>query len=166
VYKRAFRAVAAGAMALAIGAGATSVLAAAPPEQEVRQAVQEIVAAYATPDVDKYFSYYADDMTIFRGPRGRWTKQDYYTGWKSTVEGGGGVAAARVEDLRVQMSPSEDAAVTTYVMPVTSRYPSGSPPAGQASNTAYNMTEVWHKRNGRWQVVHLYFTTATPAPAQ
>ncbi len=134
-------------------------------EQEVRQAVDEIVASYATTDVDNYFSYYADDVSIMRAGAGRWTKQAYYDFWKKAVADGGGVAAARVEDLQIQLSPSGDSATTTYLMPVTRKFPSGSPPTGESADIAWHMTEVWFKRDGMWKVSNLTYAQAAPPRA-
>ena len=68
-------------------------------EQEIRAAVKQIVAAYAANDVEKYFSFYAPDMTVLRAT-GRWTTQGYHDRWKQIVGSGGGVASADVVDLQ------------------------------------------------------------------
>jgi ketosteroid isomerase-like protein len=133
-------------------------------EAEVKSTVHEIVKAYNDNNYEKYFSMFADDITIFRGARGRWTKKEYHDGWKTVIEGGGGVASAGVEDLRVQMSPAEDSAVATYLMPVKSRFPGGVVPAGRKENIAYNMTEVWYRREGKWTLVHMYWTVQETPP--
>jgi ketosteroid isomerase-like protein len=127
-------------------------------EAQVTSAVHETVKAYNDNDYEKYFSMFADDITIFRAARGRWTKKEYHDGWKAAIERGGGVASAGVEDLRVQMSPAEDSAVATYLMPVKSRFPGGVVPAGRNENIVYNMTEVWYRREGKWIMVHMYWT--------
>jgi len=133
-------------------------------EQEVRDAVQQIVAAYAANDIEKYFSFYATDMTVLRAT-GRWTTQGYRDRWKQVVEGGGGVASAEVVDLQVQVSPSGDSAVASYQMPVKPRYPTAEAAKGQAAQIIYYMTDVYFRRNGRWQIVHLHWTVQPPPRA-
>jgi ketosteroid isomerase-like protein len=135
-------------------------------EQEVDKAVHEIVAAYGAgePMLENYFSYYADDISIIRGASGRWDKASYHQYWKDLNAQGGGVATAAIEDLRIQMSPSGDAAVTTYRMPVIRRFPGGVAPPGQDPNPniAWNMSEVWFKDHGRWTVKSLMYVMAKP----
>ena len=132
-------------------------------KQEVDRSVHAIVAAYATTDVDKYFSYYADDLLIccFRGEP--WSKQAYYTFWKQNVASGGGVAHAEVTNLTINVSPSGDSAVAFYQMPCVRRMAAAV--AGQDPNITYNMTETWVKRAGKWRVVGLGYSVAGPPPA-
>jgi ketosteroid isomerase-like protein len=133
-------------------------------EQDVRDAVKQIVAAYAANDVEKYFSFYAPDMTVLRAT-GRWTHQGYHERWKQIVESGGGVASADVVDLQVQMSPSGDSAVASYQMPVKPRYASAEAAKGQPAQIIYYMTDVYFRRNGRWEIVHLHWTVQPPPRA-
>lgn len=134
-------------------------------EQEVTAAVQAIVAAYGggPATLEKYFSYYADDMSVLH-QRGRWSKDSYYKMWSALNAKGGGVASARIEDLQVQVSPLGDAAVTTYEMPVTEKFPGGVVPAGESANVTWNMSEVWYKVKGKWVVKSLSFSMLAPAP--
>ena len=130
--------------------------------KEVDRAVHEIVAAYATTDVDKYFSYYADDMAMCCSRGEPSNKQTYYTGWKANIEKGGGVSKAEVQDLRLQASPRGDAVVSNYHMVCERRKPNPD----QTPNVTYNMTEVWMpQQDGQWKVVSLTFSTAGPPPA-
>ena len=130
-------------------------------EQDVREAVRQIVTAYQANDIERYFSFYADDMTVLRAT-GRWTKDAYYDRWKKIVGSGGGVASADVVDLQVQMSPAGDSAVATYQMPVKPRYASTEAAKGQAPEIIYYMTDVFFRRNGRWHIVHLHWTVQPP----
>jgi ketosteroid isomerase-like protein len=43
-------------------------------EQDLREAVHQIVAAYQANDTDRYLSFYAADMTVLRAA-GRWTRE-------------------------------------------------------------------------------------------
>jgi ketosteroid isomerase-like protein len=133
-------------------------------EQEVRDAVKQIVAAYAENDIAKYFAFYAPDMTVLRAT-GRWTTQGYQDRWKQVVDGGGGVASADVVDLQVQVSPSGDSAVASYQMPVKPRYPNAEAAKGQATQIIYYMTDVYFRRNGQWKIVHLHWTVQPPPRA-
>jgi ketosteroid isomerase-like protein len=138
-------------------------------EKEVTEAVQGIVAAYAQgpAGLDKYFAHYADDMSVMYS-RGRWTKGKYYKMWSELNSSGGGVSAARIDDLRIQMSPQGDAAVTTYEMPVVRRFPGGAVPAGETADVTYNMLDVWFKVNGKWMVKSVSFSrlVSTPSSSQ
>jgi len=146
-------------------------------QAEVDKAVHEIVAAYGEgpAGLEKYFTYYADDMTVYRS-NGRWTKADYYKLWSDLNGKGGGVSSAEIRDLQIQISPAGDAAVTTYEMPVTRR---GQLQPGQDPNVVWYMSEVWFKEKGKWLVSSLFFVdsalakraaaataAAAPAPAQ
>ena len=135
-------------------------------EEEVTAAVEGIVAAYGggPATLEKYFSYYADDMSVLH-ERGRWSKDSYYKMWSALNARGGGVASAKVEDLQVQVSPLGDAAVTTYEMPVIERFPGGVVPAGESPNVTWNMSEVWYKVSGKWVVKSLSFSRLAPAPS-
>jgi len=128
-------------------------------------AVREIVRAYNDNAYEAYFAIFADDITIFAGARGRWTKQHYHDIWKKAVDGGGGVASAGIADLQIQMSPKGDAALTTFMMPVKNRFPGGIVPPGRRESIVYNMTEVWYYRAGKWDLVHMYWTVQDPPPA-
>lgn len=129
-------------------------------EEEVGRAVHEIIAAYATTDLDKYFSYMAEDMSACC-LGGAWiTKQDYETGWRPLVQRGGGVSKSAVVDLRIQVSPGGDAAIANFQMPVTSR----NPAQGQDPETRYNVTQVWMRNGGRWQLANYTWQTGATAP--
>jgi ketosteroid isomerase-like protein len=130
-------------------------------KQEVDRYVHEIVAAYATTDMDKYFSYYADNMLICCSRGEPWSKQAYSDLWRPLVAKGGGVEKAEVTNLEIRVSPNADAAVAFYQMPCVRR----NPAAGQDPNITYNMTEVWMKHAGKWQVASLTFSVAGPPKA-
>jgi ketosteroid isomerase-like protein len=129
--------------------------------RDVDRSVHEIVVSYEKNDLDKYFSYYDDNMLIccLRGEP--WSKQAYYELWKQLIANGGGVAKAEVTNLEIRISPSADAAIAFYQMPVVRRMPA----AGQDPNVTYNMTEVWMKSAGKWHVEGLAFSVAGPPPS-
>lgn len=122
-------------------------------EREVTQAVHELNAAYASEDVDKYFSYYAENMDKCCG-RGGWdTKQNYYKTWKEMVASGNGLAKAEARDLRVQVSPKGDAAIAAFKLHCE-RLKTAE---GQSPTITYHMTQVWMHRNGKWEISNITY---------
>jgi ketosteroid isomerase-like protein len=122
-------------------------------EREVAQAVHELNAAYASEDVDKYFSYYAEDMDKCCG-RGGWdTKQNYYKTWKEMVASGNGLAKAEARDLRIQVSPKGDAAIAAFKLHCERLRTA----EGQSPTITYHMTQVWMNRNGKWEIANITY---------
>src|SRR3546814_4402409 len=76
--------------------------------------------------------------------------QTYETGWRKNIANGGGNAKVAVTDLRIQIDPTGDAAVATYILEVTPRV-KGEP---QTTVERNQETDVLFKRDGQWQVVH------------
>jgi len=124
------------------------------PAAEVRDLTRAVNAAYAANDLDKYFSYYADDLTQW-WPSGRVSLASYHESWTKFVKSGGRVEAAEVADLQVQLGPSEDAAIATYSLKVRTRSPKG-----EVSEEVNQETDVWVRRNGQWRIVHLHYSPA------
>jgi ketosteroid isomerase-like protein len=133
-------------------------------EQQVTDGVRQLVTAYGTNDVDKYFTIYAKDMTILRAT-GRWTHPEYYERWKQVVGGGGGNLSAEVVDLKVQTLPGGESAVATFQMPVKSRFPNAEAARGRNPQIIYYMTTVWARRNNNWNVVHVHWSVQPPPQA-
>lgn len=127
----------------------------AAPASEVRDLTFAVNAAYAANDLDKYFSYYADDLTQW-WPSGRVSFASYRESWSKFVKSGGRVEAADVSDLEVQLSPSGDTAIATYQLKVRTRSPKGD-----VTDEENQETDVWFRRGGRWTIVHLHYS---PAP--
>jgi ketosteroid isomerase-like protein len=130
-------------------------------EQQVADGVRQLVAAYGSNDVEKYFTIYAKDMTILRAT-GRWTHPEYYERWKQVVAGGGGNLSADVVDLKVQMLPGNESAVATFQMPVKSRFPNAEAARGRNPQIIYYMTTVWAWRNSSWNIVHVHWSVQPP----
>jgi ketosteroid isomerase-like protein len=122
---------------------------------DIRRLTADVNAAYARNDLEKYFSYYADDLTQW-WPSGRVGLASYRDSWTKFVKSGGGIELAEVSDLQVQVDPSEDAAIATYLLRVRTRSATG-----KVSEEVNQETDVWTKRGGRWQIVHLHYS---PAP--
>jgi ketosteroid isomerase-like protein len=133
-------------------------------EQRVTDGVRQLVAAYGTNDVEKYFTIYAKDMSILRAT-GRWTYREYYERWKQVVGGGGGNLSADVVDLKVQMLPGGESAVATFQMPVKSRFPNEEAARGRSPQIIYYMTTVWAHRNNNWNIVHVHWSVEPPPQA-
>ena len=126
-------------------------------EAEVRAALMDFAASYGKNDVEKYFSYYADDLITWWPGGRRMEKETYHKSWAENVAKGGGNTTAEVTDLKIHVAPSGDAAVTSYLLKVQIK---NGPPTRQTAE--YQMSPTWFKRNGKWQVVHLQFSTRTP----
>lgn len=109
--------------------------------------------AYEKNELDAYFSYYADDVTQFF-ESGRVSLADYKKDWYALIQGGGGVEKNALSDMRVQVSPSGDTAVATYVVDVVTRQVGGKKTHERAFET-----DVWYKRDGKWKIVHLHYNS-------
>lgn len=124
-------------------------------EKDIRAHVAALDEAYAHNDAEAYFAHFAEDATILVPGVGRWTKADYADKWKATLARGGGVEASEVLDLKVQLSPAEDAAVVSYVHEVTYRGLYPHQPADHREEKSLLITEVWFRRDGAWLIAHM-----------
>lgn len=118
----------------------------------VRSAIKAFNGAYADNDMKEYFSYYADDPTLYwQGAR-----QDlsaYREEWTAMVDAGGGVEKSDLSDLQVRVLPGGDAAVATYVVDYRLRWADG-----EIYESALFEFDVWQKIDGEWKVVSLTFS--------
>lgn len=123
---------------------------------EVRDAANAFNAAFAAGEVEDYFSYYTDDATLFFfGAR-----QDvsaYHEEWTELVAAGYTIEKYDLSDLRVQVMPSGDAAVSTYFIDFRTRDADAAVAEGKAFET-----DVWQKVDGKWKVVSLHYTEIPP----
>ncbi|MEZ5291327.1 MAG: nuclear transport factor 2 family protein [Vicinamibacterales bacterium] len=138
-------------VAMAIPAGAQTPAAA---EAEVRRIIADYNAAYEKNDLDTYFKAFAPDLTQWF-PSGRVDLPSYRASWTKTIQSGAGNQKVEVRDLRVQLSPSADAAVATYILRVTFRTAKG-----EVSTEDNQETDVLFKRNGAWTIVHVNYAPA------
>jgi ketosteroid isomerase-like protein len=120
---------------------------------EIEKLVVAFNQAYERNDLEKYFSYYADDVTQWF-ESGRVSLADYKKDWYGLIQGGGGVEKNAISDLRVQVSPGGDSAVATYALDVVTRQAGGKKTKERAWET-----DVWFKRDGKWQIVHLHYNS-------
>jgi ketosteroid isomerase-like protein len=124
-------------------------------EKQIRDLEDKANAAYAANDLPTYFSYYAPDFTQWL-PDGRTDLPQYVKMWTYNIKQGGKIEADRVSDLHIQLGPSGDTAVASYLLHVKERSPKG-----EVSDADYHESDVWFKRDGVWKIVHLHYS---PAP--
>jgi len=118
---------------------------------EIEKLVIAFNQAYERNDLEKYFSYYAEDVTQWFAT-GRVSLADYKKDWYALIQGGGGVEKNALSDIQVQVSPEGDAAVATYVLDVVTRQVGGKKTKERAFET-----DVWYKRDGKWKIAHIHY---------
>lgn len=119
---------------------------------DLHAAIRAFDHAYATNDTNTYFDYYAEGATLFYSG----ARQDldaYAKSWPELIAAGGGVEKNEMSDLKVQVMPGGDVAVSTAFIDNTTRSPDGS----KTSIRAFE-TDVWQKIDGKWRVVSLHYT--------
>ncbi len=125
-------------------------------EAEVRAAVAAFNGAYATNDVEGYFSHYTDDATLyFYGARQKVAA--YHEEWSAMVDAGGAVEKNDLSDVRVQVLPGDEVAVASYFVDYVSRSPEGERVGARAFES-----DVWQKIDGEWKIVNLHYTEIAP----
>ena len=125
-------------------------------EAEVRDAVQGFNGAYAKNDVERYFSYFADDADMFWGG-GRQTKSAYHEEWVATISAGGAVEKSDASGLQVRVLPGGNSAIASYFIDYRMRSPDGEVVEEKAFES-----ETWQKIDGQWKVVGLHYTVISP----
>ena len=121
-------------------------------DTEVNAAVVAFNEAYATNDVDSYFSNYTDDaMLYFFGARQK--VATYRKEWKEMVEAGGAVEKNDISELEVQVMPGDEVAVASYFVHNVTRSPDGETTTARAFES-----DVWQKIDDQWQIVALHYT--------
>jgi ketosteroid isomerase-like protein len=145
---------AAAALVMGVAARAEQNQSTAAGEREMREAITQFGTAYGANDLDKYFSFMADDMTAWWGTRGRnespTPKAQYMKTWPDNVKNTGGYEGCKLNDLRVQVGPSGDAGVGSYILDCIRK----NPPQGQKPPISFEMSVVMFKRANAWKVVH------------
>lgn len=120
-------------------------------ENEVREAVIAFNQAYLDNDLDKYFSFYLDDATM-------WTNADfgpvadYRATWTDFISSGAAVVGNDLTELHVKVGPSGDAAVASYRLKVSTRQPDGSVTVDNAQET-----DAWVLTENGWKIGHLHY---------
>lgn len=124
-------------------------------EKEIAALEQKFNALYAANDLPAYFAFYAKDLTQFL-PEGRTDLATYEKDWTAYIAAGNRTEAAEISDLRIQVGPSRDTAVASYLLHVKSRTVKG-----ETTDEFFQESDVFFKRDGTWKIVHLHYS---PAP--
>jgi ketosteroid isomerase-like protein len=142
-----------GAAGLCLALALPAARAAAPDAAEqIRQLEAQINAAYAANDLPRYFSYYAAD---FRGmfPEGPTSLAEYKRSWTDFIKAGNAIVSFTYTDVQVQVAPSGDAAVASYLATARTRYVGKEP-----VDEKYFETDVFFRRDGKWQLVEVQYS--------
>lgn len=123
-------------------------------EKEVRDLEQKINAAYAANDLPTYFAYYSKDFTQWL-PEGRTDLPEYEKMWTDYVKKVARVESVELSDVHVQVGPSGDAAVVSYLLHVKSRTVKG-----EITEEDNQESDVLFKRDGVWKVEFLHYSAA------
>ena len=120
---------------------------------EVDSAVTAFNEAYGANDIERYFSFFADDVVLVGSDGQEQPVDEYYTQWKSLIASGGGVSdidANFPRSIRLSVD-SKTAVVHQLSFPISYRFLDGSN-TGDFVNTTMVLaiTDVWSKIDGSW----------------
>lgn len=122
-------------------------------EREITQLEQVWNDAYGANDLPKYFGYYAENpLLVFYNKRT--TLADYQKEW-TTATKTEPVQAAKISDLKIQISPSADTAVASYQLAVSTKHADGKVTVEHAFET-----DVWFKQKSGWHVSAVHYSVA------
>jgi ketosteroid isomerase-like protein len=120
-------------------------------ESEIVEMERAFNEAYATNQVDTYFSFYAEDATLFfygeRQPVALYRKD-----WHDMINAGGAVVRNDVSDMQVRVLLGGKAAVVSSFVDNSTRSPDGDVTTVRAYES-----NVWQKIDGEWKVVSLHY---------
>jgi ketosteroid isomerase-like protein len=105
-------------------------------------------------DLPKYFSFYATDFSQFL-PEGRSNLAAYKKQWTEYIGEGNRVQKVDLSDMHIQIGPSKDTAVASYVLRVRTKLKDG-----KITDEDNQESDVLFKRNGEWRVVFLHYSAA------
>ena len=128
-------------------------------EQEVRDLEQRANAAYEANDLPKYFAFYADDFTQYL-PEGRTDLPAYKKEWTGYIQEGNHIEKVQLTDVHVQVGPSDDSAVASYILHVRTKLK-----GGKITEEDNQESDVLFKRNGQWKIVFVHYSAAPKASA-
>ena len=135
---------------LALHAGPTP----ASVEDQIRDFEQRANAAYEANDLPKYFSFYASDFSQFL-PEGRSDLAAYKKEWGEYIGEGNRVQKVDISDLHIQIGPSQDTAVASYLLHVKTKLKDG-----KITDEDNQESDVLFKRAGEWKIVFLHYSAA------
>src|SRR5215831_20527180 len=121
-------------------------------DEEVRDLEGRANAAYEANDLAKYFSFYADDFTQYL-PEGRTDLPAYKKEWTEYISAGNRIEKVQLSDMHVQIGPSGDTAVASYILSVRTKLKDG-----KITTEDNQESDVLFKRNGQWKVVFLHYS--------
>ncbi len=128
---------------------------AATPEQDVSAAEVAVNAAYANNDVARYFSYYSPHLFAFF-PDGSFDYGRYKTYWTAFIKGGGRVEKLALSGMTIQVGPSGDAAVASYLVDIRV----GGPGASPSDSGHFQETDTWFREQAGWKIVAVQYSHA------
>jgi len=123
-------------------------------EDEIKEFEQRANAAYEANDLARYFSFYAAEFSQFL-PEGRTDLSQYQKEWTAYIGEGNRVQKVEISDLHIQVGPSKDTAVASYILHVRTKLKDG-----KVSDEDNQESDVMFKRNGEWKVVFLHYSSA------
>jgi ketosteroid isomerase-like protein len=121
-------------------------------ETEIHDLEVKINASYAANDLTAYFAAYAPDFTQWL-PQGRTDLAAYKKEWTEYIAAGNRVQSAAFSDLHIQVGPSRDAAVASYLLHVKTKLADG-----RITEEDNQETDVFFKREGVWKIVELHYS--------
>jgi ketosteroid isomerase-like protein len=121
-------------------------------EKEIRSLEDKMNGAYEKNDLPAYFAYYAPDFVQWL-PEGRTDLEKYKKDWTAYIGAGNQVQKIELRDLMVKVDASEDSAIASYILYVSTKLADG-----KITEEENQETDVWFKRNGSWKVVALHYS--------
>jgi len=123
-------------------------------EDEIKDFEQRANMAYEANDLAKYFSFYATDFSQFL-PEGRTDLAQYRKDWTAYIGEGNRVQKVDISDMHIQVGPSKDTAVASYILHVRTKLKDR-----KVTDEDNQESDVLFKRNGQWKVVFLHYSSA------
>lgn len=120
---------------------------------DLNAAIVDFDRAYATNDVEKYFSYYAEGATVYFGGAERVNVDDYHEMWTALMAAGGGVELNEMSDLKVQIMPGGNVAIATSFIDNRTRAADGTKTTSRSFET-----DIWQKLSGNWKIVSMHYS--------
>jgi len=122
-------------------------------EDEIKDFEQRANAAYEANDLAKYFSFYAPDFSQFL-PEGRTDLAQYRKDWTAYIGEGNRVQKVEISDMHIQVGPSKDTAIASYILHVQTKLKDG-----KVTDEDNQESDVMFKRSGEWKVVFLHYSS-------
>jgi uncharacterized protein (TIGR02246 family) len=126
--------------------------------EELRAIMHKLPAIYRSGDIESYLDYYAPDVTAFhsgtvRGP------DETRKFLRSLFEGEGKIIKFEMNVPTIQYSEGKDAAIVSYPWREHFHFKDG-----RETDTEYYQTDVWLRRNEKWQIANVHESTVKVNP--